>query len=127
MPAQTRPIGTLPPGRAGVDAQFAVADRAGFREAIPDALQSLSGRVATGDVQLQASRRHPGTPVVVVAASFEAGDLPVGATHGALGPELSLADQGHAVRATGLDAKRNDTLHGDEQQEGQQRDQQPPG
>ena len=127
MAAQTWPIRSLPPGRAGVDAQFAVADRAGFSEAIPDALQPLAGGVAPGDAPLQASRRHPETPAVVVAASLEAGDLPIGAAHGALGTELPLTDQGHAVRASGLDAKRDDTLHGDEQQEDQQRDQQPRG
>ena len=60
MAAQTWPIGPLPPGRAGVDAQFAVADRAGFSEAIPDALQPLAGGVATGDAPLQASRRQLG-------------------------------------------------------------------
>ena len=59
--AQTRPIRSLPPGRAGVDAQFTVTGRAGFREAFSDALQTLPGGVAPIDAPLQAPRCQLGS------------------------------------------------------------------
>ncbi len=62
-------------------------------------------------------------PALLLAAPLQADDLPVRAAHGALCAELSRADGGHAGRAFRCHSRRDDAVHGEEQQERQQGDQ----
>ncbi len=126
--AQAGSVRVLPPGRAGVDAQLAVALGAGDGETLPDARQPFTGGVAPGDAAFQSAGHLHEVLAVFVAAPLQADDLPVRPSHGTLRAVLAGADGGHAAPAVaGLDARREDAVHRDEQQERQRGDQQPRG
>jgi hypothetical protein len=92
--AERRPVDDLPAARGGADEQGPVALRACRHEPMEDAVCLAIGMAAAVEGALETAHRPGlGTPMLR-ATALQAQDLAVGATHGALGGLLPLADGG---------------------------------